>query len=148
LPCLAYACACVHECAGTNKGACDAHQRQDRSGGRNGGGDAASGRTDMEGQRKVGERVACAEESAATPARDSFPAWHEGRHHQRRARRRVATASTQSSARDHDSRVGRHRRYGVRCSPRWPWADMQALVKEGGAAALGVEGDGAADRGS
>jgi hypothetical protein len=75
----------------------DAHQHQDQGGRLNDGGDTASGRKDSESQRK-GERVARAAESAATPARDCFPAWLEGRHHTAQRRSGDTTRHSRVSA--------------------------------------------------
>jgi hypothetical protein len=64
----------------------------------------------------------CASMKAAAPARNLIPAWHEGRHHQRRAFRlgSMAVAST-----------GGKKRVS---SPLWPLAEVQASVQRGGAA--------------
>jgi hypothetical protein len=66
---------------------------------------------------------------AAAPARNLIPAWHEGRHHQRRrggAERRAFRLSSMAVA----STGGKMRVF----SPLWPLAEVQASVQRGGAA--------------
>jgi hypothetical protein len=81
-----------------------------------------------QGTKKQNKATTRAVELAAAPARESFPAWLEGRHHQRRWR--GASVAFPLGSKAGASIEGRGRSF----SPWWPQVVVQASVKIGGTA--------------
>jgi hypothetical protein len=88
-------------------------------------GKAAQGTIQSNNTRAVG--------TATAPARKCILAWHEGRHHTVRARRRNGDDKVYKRYNSPPLREGRAStdEWGNGSSPRWPQGEVQALVKEG-----------------